>query len=662
MSPYSSMKTKATELLPPPSNQTPLLTLVWLKERRREQDAHQIVKSMLSHACGPYGIIATTGGDAQLAWGLLRPERFAPLTCWSIYVDGTEVCLFEGDMYDDYLGIKLLPGENPELAHQVAIHMQEHPEQRVSGLNGMYSGIYVNRDHSCAYLFGDVTGTRPVFWLSDEKRFIVSGNLWAFRGCDGSDRRWDTMALMEHLTIGFPLAGRTWLAGVNHLQRGRQVRSFVDGRTDVRMLLSPVFRQSWSIERSVQVLREAMDETLQRICRRLDRPVGLGLSGGLDSRLLLASLSTQRIDHHSFTFCLNPEEKDHRTAQAAARLLGEEHRTAVLDSTIAGALHQDIRLINEGESPGFGYLLLAAYAQQEANTLMIGYPGDVYAGAPPGPFRPLFLKNQRALAKCMLRTHMSQFPSEQAYRVLAPSYRVAWQEVLDEWFDSFEKIEQPSMMDVYLDHMTDYRLQRRTRLRIEAARWFCLPIYPYMDEQLYTTYRSLPLAHLNAERAHLALLCDYKTGLENLPSPARSFIGIPIHQEYRYRHFIHCIRVMRQKFALPLHTRWEEKRGTWGFGRSALNPLREAELYRLKHCQLFHWPEVNTIIEEARRGAFVNRNAMNRLISIAVVHDFLFNDGFSAGCQLQFLESSREIVLQPVDDTNQNRLRTAITE
>lgn len=631
-----------TTLLPPPNNQIPLLTLVWLKGDRGKQDARRIVENMLRHSCGPYGQTAVIDGDAQLAWGVLLPEKFTPLTCWSIYTNGAELCLIEGDMYDDLPGVKLLPGDNPGLAHSVATHMRARPDRRLTDLIGIYSGIYIDRHRSCAYIFGDPTGTRPVFWLSDAQRFVVTGNLWAFRGCDGFSRHWDTMALMEMLTIGLPMAGRTWLSGVSILQRGRQVCSLADGRTTVRMLLEPVLRQSWSIKQSVHMLRESMDQTIERLCSRLNRPVGLGLSGGLDSRVLLASLHTQNLDHRNYTFCLHPEEADNRIAQSTAKLLGVQHKTFVLDSPVA-VTHRDCRLINEGESPGFGYLLMAAYAQQDTQALMTGYPADLYAGAPLGPFQPLSLKSKHDLAKRVLQAFMSLLTAEQARTLLAPQYRAAWQDVLDEWFNSFAQIEQQSIMDVYLDHMTDYRVQRRARVRIESMRWFCLPIYPYMDERLYTTYRSLPLAHLDGERAHRALLCDYKTGLENLPYAGRSFAGVPIYKEYHYRHVIHFGRVLRQKAVLPWRRKWQETKGTWGFGRNTLNPKNEAELRRLEQCSLFQWPEVQNLVERARRGAFVNLNALRCLINAPVIDDFLFGSGFSDDHALQFLEPLREI-------------------
>ncbi len=634
------MSHTSDRLLPPATNHTPLLTLVWLKDNRQHQDARTLVKNMLRHSCGPYGQTATTGGDAELAWGILLPKKFAPLTCWSTYVNGAELCLIEADMYDDLPGLKLQPGDNPALARRVATHMRDYPDQQLDDLNGIYSGVYVNRDRSCAYAFGDLAGIRPVFWFSDQKRFVVTGNLWAFRGLHGFDRRWDNMALMEMLTIGFPMAGRTWMVGVKHMQPGRQVRSYADGRTEICRLLKPVPRQSWSIKHSVRALRDALDQTVGTICRRVAQPVGLALSGGLDSRTLLAALYTQGIDHRSFTFFAGPDEAaDNRVAQSAAKLIREQHKTVVLDVALAKALHRDCRLINEGDSPGFGFFLLAAHVQHETSVLFIGFEGLRETA---GAFNPLAIKSKHDLAHQMLRSHMTQFNAEQAHNVLADPYRASWKDVLDEWFDSFDQIEQESMLDVYQEHVATYWVIRRTRSRIDPARWFCLPVYPYMDKRVYTTYLRLPLSHVHAEQAPLALLCNYETGLEKLRAAANHF-SMPIHKEYRHRHIIQLGRLVKDSLLLPLQQKWQETKGTLGLGRSVLYSDWEADLSRVKDCQLFNGPEVKNIIGQARRGAFVNRNAIDRLIDAVVIDDFLFGPGLSGDRALRFLEPLREI-------------------
>jgi Asparagine synthase len=643
MSLTSTEKVESDALLPPPDNQTPLLTLVWLKGDRRELDASRIVENMFRYSSGPYGLTALTGGDASLAWGVLLPKNYTPLTSWSVYSDGFELCLFEGDLYDDLPGLRVVPGENPRIAERIARHMRKQPDVRFSELVGIYSGVYVNRERSCAYVFGDVTGTRPVFWHSNEKRLVMTGNLWAFRGCQGLERSWDKMALAQVLTIGFPMAGRTWLDGVRLLQRGRQVRSFADGRTEVRTTLEPVAREAWSLDQSVRALRDSLDETVGRICRRLDGPVALGLSGGLDSRTLLASLHALKLDHRNFTFCLSPDEADNQIAKSSAALLGEQHNTVIAHIPGLGAFHRDTLLMNEGESSGFGFLVLAARVQQQSNALLIG---SELVRETPGSIQPIALKSKRELARHVLREYSTFFPLDHANRLLVPAFRVPWQDVLDEWYDSFERINHESILDVFLEHVADYRVQRRTRPRLDQVRWFCLPVYPYLDDRLYHTYRRLPLSQVHAEQASIALLCSYKTGLEKLPSPALRF-GMPMDKAYRYRHILHGGRILRDHVVHPLKRKWRETKGAWGFGRSVLSAVRQTELPRLKQCRLFEWPEVKSLIDKAERGSFSNISALHVLINAGIMEEFLFGAGLSGSRALRFMKSTREVRFVP---------------
>ncbi len=156
----------------------------------------------------------------------------------------------------------------------------------------------------------------------------------------------------------FPWRDVHGLKGSAYFNAGGEVASSSDGSTKVRMLLETTPRQSWSIKQSTNALRESMDETMGRICRRLDRSVGLALSGGLDSRIFLASLHTQGIEHRSFTYCYTSKERENEVARDAANLLCEQQSAVVLDKVLPGILANDCRLINEGESKQFGFCYL----------------------------------------------------------------------------------------------------------------------------------------------------------------------------------------------------------------------------------------------------------------------------------------------------------------
>jgi hypothetical protein len=95
MSLTSTVNVASDDLLPPPGNQAPILTLVRIKGGRQELDASSMIENMFRHSTGPYGLTAITGGDASLAWGILSPENYTPLTSWSVYSDGSEFCLFD---------------------------------------------------------------------------------------------------------------------------------------------------------------------------------------------------------------------------------------------------------------------------------------------------------------------------------------------------------------------------------------------------------------------------------------------------------------------------------------------------------------------------------------------------------------------------------------
>ena len=148
---------------------------------------------------------------------------------------------------------------------------------------------------------------------------------------------------------------------------------------------------------------------------------------------------------------------------------------------------------------------------------------------------------------------------------------------------------------------------------------------------------------MEAERAHLALLCSYKTGIEELPNAARSFMNVPIYKEYKYRHIVHLGRVIKLKYFLPLKQKWQVMKGDLGFGQSAIVPLLEEELNSLRQCEVVTWPEIEKIVEKARCGKFINRSALHKLIDMVVINDFLFGSGLAGDRSLIFLKPEREI-------------------
>jgi len=293
----------------------------------------------------------------------------------------------------------------------------------------------------------------------------------------------------------------------------------------------------------------------------------------------------------------------------------------------------------EGVEPG---QLLAEAAARQCEALIIG--SEAIRDTPMGPFRTWAIKRPGELADRLLQAQATNFPPEEMTRILASPFRAGWADVLDEWRRSFEEMYRGSVMELYFDFLLAYRIQRRTRQRLDAARWFCLPVYPYMDGELYRTFRSIPLEHLRDERAHLALLSDYRNGLEGLVNSARHVLGVPIEKEYRYRHLVHAARVLRQRALGPLGGAWTKAKAALGRGPN-ISHIVEGEAEGIMDCGLFDRAAAGRVIEGAGRGAFQNRGALNSLVNAAVVHDLLFGEGPRGG--LRFLATKRRIRFIP---------------
>jgi hypothetical protein len=259
----------------------------------------------------------------------------------------------------------------------------------------------------------------------------------------------------------------------------------------------------------------------------------------------------------------------------------------------------------------------------------------------PGSLQPIALKSKRELARQMLHEYSTYLGAAQVHKLLVPALRVPWQDVLDEWFSSFEQINYDSILEVFLEHVADYRVQRRTRARLDQVRWFCLPVYPYMDDRLYRAYRRLPLSQVHGEQASIALLCSYKTGLRSCrPRPSGLVCRWirPTATAISSMEAASCATVWRIRL-----TEMARDQGCLGVGPKRVESRKAGRAAQVGAMPLFHWPEVKNLIDKAARGTFVNVSALNVLINAGIVAEFLFGAGLSGPRALRFMKSTRDV-------------------
>ena len=192
----------------------------------------------------------------------------------------------------------------------------EWGEDAPKHLHGMFAfAIWVMRKKTL-FVARDRMGIKPLYYAADGKRFRFASNTQALLTTPGIDTGLDPLAIHNLFSLHAVVpAPRTVLNGIRKLQPAHSLTIHADGRQELKRYWNLVARRP-AEPRTEQEWIDAVHESLKTAVRRrnniADVPVGVLLSGGLDSSLLVALLAEIGIkDIRTFTigFDDQPEEK-----------------------------------------------------------------------------------------------------------------------------------------------------------------------------------------------------------------------------------------------------------------------------------------------------------------------------------------------------------------
>ncbi|WP_339434577.1 asparagine synthase (glutamine-hydrolyzing) [Pseudomonas orientalis] len=190
---------------------------------------------------------------------------------------------------------------------EVVLHLfEEYGADMTDHLNGQFSLALLERQSGRLWLFRDHMGITPLHYALFGNTFVFASEIKAILQHPAASRAIDPIGLDQALCFPGLVSPRTLFSGVRSLPAGH--RLLVDGTA----ITQAVF---WDMEYPMQGDASAFtDETAAveqflglfdaAVKRRLraDVPVGLYLSGGLDSSFLGASIKTVAPDHELTTF------------------------------------------------------------------------------------------------------------------------------------------------------------------------------------------------------------------------------------------------------------------------------------------------------------------------------------------------------------------------
>ena len=202
-------------------------------------------------------------------------------------------------------------------------------------LNGMFAFALWDRANERLLVGRDRTGEKPLYVARVPGGYAVASELKALYHYPGLDRDIDLRGLEQYLDFGYVLSPRTILAQVSKLPAGHYA-TLTPGSYEPRAYWAPAFAHS---EESEEELLEEFDALLDAaVARRMvaDVPVGLLLSGGLDSTTVGWYMRRHSDDVHSFSIGFEEEGFDEaRYSNLAAQHLGTTHHLEVLSQNRA---------------------------------------------------------------------------------------------------------------------------------------------------------------------------------------------------------------------------------------------------------------------------------------------------------------------------------------
>ncbi|MGB5600066.1 MAG: N-acetylglutaminylglutamine amidotransferase [Thiothrix litoralis] len=192
----------------------------------------------------------------------------------------------------------------------------EWGEDAPKHLHGMFAFAIWDMRKKTLFVARDRMGIKPLYYAADGKRFRFASNTQALLTTPGIDTSLDPLAIHNLFSLHAVVpAPRTVLNGIRKLQPAHSLTIHADGRQELKRYWNLVARRP-AEPRTEQEWIDAVHESLKTAVRRrnniADVPVGVLLSGGLDSSLLVALLAEIGIkDIRTFTigFDDQPEEK-----------------------------------------------------------------------------------------------------------------------------------------------------------------------------------------------------------------------------------------------------------------------------------------------------------------------------------------------------------------
>ena len=258
-------------------------------------------------------------------------------------------------------------------------------------LEGMYAFAIYNLAHDTLLLVRDPLGIKPLYFTEHAGEFAFASEIKALLQVPGLPRKIDPAALYHYLSFMIAPAPATMFEGVAKLPAGHVLTIGPDRKPSARRFwdaaafTSPqdlcVTGEQRSSTDHVRTIREMVEAAVEKHMVA-DVPVGVFLSGGVDSSTLLALMSRARKPVRSFTVGFRDDLSLNELTEAreVANHFGADHHEIQIDSAAAAASLEAI--VSQQDEPLADWVCVPLWhvaklaASHETKAILVGEGAD----------------------------------------------------------------------------------------------------------------------------------------------------------------------------------------------------------------------------------------------------------------------------------------------
>lgn len=283
------------------------------------------------------------GLEEGQGWGLgfrrlsildLSPQGHQPMRS----PDGRFVIVFNGEIYN-YLELRSAlerDGESFRSGSDTEVLLRllaKHGANALSQLNGMFALAFIDTLERTFLIARDRLGVKPVYYTFHKGSLRFASELKALLAWPDASRDIDPSAVAEYMAFGYLSSETCIFSGYKKIPPGHLLQGSLDAPE--KSVPRPYWHIALSDEEGNRSLKEQELEELEdllkdavRIRLRSDVPVGIFLSGGIDSGIV-AALSAEASEKPPLALTVGFDEREAdetSLAQATAGHVRLEHR------------------------------------------------------------------------------------------------------------------------------------------------------------------------------------------------------------------------------------------------------------------------------------------------------------------------------------------------